>query len=499
MKIRINIFLLFLFLLLGAGRVKQSSLIILYAGQPKDEGMLASLELQRYLYLRLGELPDIRVFHSGEKLPLRCILIGDLDHVRGIAGGMDIPDIPNTLGRQEYVLKSGNGNRLFIVGGSTVAMLYGVYKFLESTGIGFSIDGDIIPDKQVRTVRLSGFDKIYKPAFALRGILPFHDFPEGPDWWNEDDYKAVITQLPKMGMNFIGFHTYPATVPFKGGRRAEPLVWIGLRGQFNPDGTVKTAYPALHANTRDSSWGYNPRKTSDYSSGASQIFETDHYGADYMKDVSEWPHTRQQNIEIFNKVGKLLHSAFTMAKDLGVKTCLGTETPLTIPYSVKKASRSRGLDPASDRAVQDAYEGIFSRIKAAYQVDYYWLCTPESSTWQGESNAVIENTERDLRNAVAAAKKVHAPFTLATCGWVLGPSRNRAEFDTLLPKDIPFSCINRDVGNTPVDTGFKEIKDRPKWEITWLEDDPGLTAPEFWAGRVLKDGLDAYRYGCTGF
>ena len=61
------------------------------------------------------------------------------------------------------------------------------------------------------------------PLFNLRGIQPFHDFPEGPDWWNLDDYKAVFSQLPKLRMNFFGLHTYPEGHP-----NAEPTVWIGL-------------------------------------------------------------------------------------------------------------------------------------------------------------------------------------------------------------------------------------------------------------------------------
>ena len=52
-------------------------------------------------------------------------------------------------------------------------------------------------------------DETGKPLFDLRGIQPFHDFPEGPDWWNRDDYKAILGQLPKLGMNFFGLHTYP--------------------------------------------------------------------------------------------------------------------------------------------------------------------------------------------------------------------------------------------------------------------------------------------------
>ena len=51
--------------------------------------------------------------------------------------------------------------------------------------------------------------KILPKDLKLRGIQPFHDFPEGPDWWNIDGYKAVLAQLPKMRMNFFGLHTYP--------------------------------------------------------------------------------------------------------------------------------------------------------------------------------------------------------------------------------------------------------------------------------------------------
>jgi hypothetical protein len=51
-----------------------------------------------------------------------------------------------------------------------------------------------------------------KPLFDRRGIQPFHDFPEGPDWWNVDAYKANIGQLTRLRMNFLGLHTYPEGV-----------------------------------------------------------------------------------------------------------------------------------------------------------------------------------------------------------------------------------------------------------------------------------------------
>ncbi len=100
--------------------------------------------------------------------------------------------------------------------------------------------------------------------------------------------------------------------------------------------------------------------------------------------------------------------------------------------------------------------------------------------------------------AIAAAKNVDAPFTLATCGWVLGPKQDRALFDKFLPKKMPMSCINREVGHAPVEPRFDNVEDRPKWAIPWLEDDPALISPQLWVGRMRADALDALEYGCTG-
>ena len=71
-------------------------------------------------------------------------------------------------------------------------------------------------------------------------------------------------------------------------------------------------------------------------------------------------------------------------------------------------------------------------------------------------------------------------------------------FDKVLPKDMAVSCINRQVGYTPVDAGFAEVQGRSKWAIPWLEDDPALSAPQLWAARMRRDAADALRYGCDG-
>ena len=144
------------------------------------------------------------------------------------------------------------------------------------------------------------------------------------------------------------------------------------------------------------------------------------------------------------------------------------------------------------------YEGMFRRVAQSYPLDYFWLWTPEGWTWDGVKDEEVTATVEDLRQALAAAQKVKAPFSLATCGWVLGPPQDRTLFDRELPKDVALSCINRTVGHSPVERGFAAVKGRPAWAIPWLEDDPSLTSPQLWVGRMRRDAADARRYGATG-
>ena len=67
-----------------------------------------------------------------------------------------------------------------------------------------------------------------------------------------------------------------------------------------------------------------------------------------------------------------------------------------------------------------------------------------------------------------------------------------------MPKHMPMSGLNRAVGWSPVDPAFGRIQGRPKWVISWLEDDPAMTSPQLWVGRMRKDAADALAYGCTG-
>ena len=72
--------------------------------------------------------------------------------------------------------------------------------------------------------------------------------------------------------------------------------------------------------------------------------------------------TPEQCNALFDRMGEFLGDAFTFARQLGIKTCIGTETPLTIPTPVQERLQAAGKNPADPAVVQELYEGMFQRI-----------------------------------------------------------------------------------------------------------------------------------------
>lgn len=480
----------------------------------------AARELRRYIYLRTGTLVTIEKAEHNLPEYGDLIVLGnkDRDIIKRLAMEGWIESEMVGLKPQSYIateiIQTGRKIQL-LAGGDDIAVLYAAYRFVENMGVRFYLHGDHFPEERLRisdknvevpkgaelltrrketpTEKLKFLNEIGKPMFALRGIQPFHDFPEGPDWWNYEDYAAILSQIVKLRMNFIGLHTYPEKRP-----NAEPTVWIGLEADADKNGNVKYSYPASYQNSLRGNWGYKAKKTSDYTFGANQLFERDDYGPEVMYGLMPEPTEPDKCNEVFNRTGDMLKKVFEYARGLNVKVCVGTETPLVVPKLVAERLKAEGKNPADNEVVKELYKGIFKRIVDKYPIDYYWFWTPEGWTWEGTKPEEVTNTINDLNAAIKAYKEINPPFALATCGWVLGPQQDRALFDKVLPKNIAVSCINRDVGRTPVDKGFVKVKERSKWAIPWLEDDPALTSLQLWVGRMRRDAADAYRYGCDG-
>ena len=463
---------------------------------------VAAAEIRRYVYARTGELPRLREARALARVPAGSLAVAAKGGA--FASGLEAGAAAkvDSLGPEDYWLKTlerGSARTVLVAGGGGPGVLYGAYKLAEALGVRFGLEGDIVPDDRTPWAA-PGLDETCRPLFAVRGIQPFHDFPEGPDWWSLENYKAVLAQLPKLGLNFFGLHTYPENPSKAHGAtpNAEPTVWIGRREDFRPDGSVAAAYPASYQNTARGNWGYESKRTSDFHFGAALLFDRDDFGNDVMEGLGPEPAAPEAMNAAFDRAAAVFGNAFALARRLGVKTCVGTETPLTVPDLVRKRLAEDGRDPKDPAVVKDLYKAMFARVAAAYPVDYYWFWTNEGWTWDDASPEAVKAVTTDLDMAVRAWSELGPPFRLATCGWVLGPPSNRTLFDQVLPKDVAMSTINREVGKAPVDPGFSRVRGRSLWAIPWLEDDPALTSPQLWAGRMRRDAADALRYGCDG-
>ena len=469
------------------------TLTVVEPRDPSTREHLAALELQRYFYLRTGELASFST-----EVPARgdaILLLRREDARLSEWLGEDGEATARALRTEEFLLKSvdaSNGRRVCVVGGDDTGTLYGAYRFCERLGVRYYLHGDVIPEERIAP-ELPEVDETGRPLFADRGILPFHDFPEGPDWWTFDDYAVHLSQMAKLRMNRIGFHCYP-----EGGVGPEPLVWIGLPEDVNPDGTVEFAYPSHWAGSLTGTFGYAPTKTGEFAAGAALLFAADDHGSPVTDGHRPVPADLGGCIEVFDRAGRFLDAVFAEASALGIRTVIGTETPLAVPTALQQRLRARGLDPQSPETVARLYEGMFRRIAAAHPLDDYWLWTPEGWTWSGVTQDQVDVTMRDIRLAHRALEAAGHPFGLATSGWVLGPPQQRTLFDEELPGEVAVSCINRHVGFDWVEPGFSRIEERRQWAIPWLEDDPAMILPQLWVGRMRRDAADAHAYGCTG-
>ena len=457
---------------------------------------LAANEVRRYVYLRTGKLLELRRGPGGAA----SIVVTRKD--RAMCG-----ELGQELAPQQFTLKSASADgttNYTIVGGDETGTLYGAYRFAEMLGVRFGLDGDVLPDAPL--VSWPGMDETGKPRFALRGLQPFHDFSVGPDWWNLADYQSVLTQMAKLRMNFIGLHTYPSWNRDAG---PEANVWIGLPEDVDAQGNVKSGYEAGVVTTRRG-WAVRPFPTSKYASGAGLLFENDEYGPDFMLDCLEWPKTAEAGAAMFNRYGDMQQAAFGHARRLGIKTCVGTETPLGVPKLLAEKLQAQGMKPDDPATIRRLYEGTFLRLMRKIQPDYYGFCTPE--VWLGMQPGcpgweitTTANVERDLGLAQAAAKSVQAAFGMSTGGWRLGTREDPLWIDQHTPKSWATSSINTGLGRDPVEKSYGSIAGRSKWAITWAEDDETAGAHcctcwdiQLWTQRVFADSAEAFRYGCDG-
>ena len=305
----------------------------------------------------------------------------------------------------------------------------------------------------------------------IRGLQPFHDFAEGPDWWDLDQYKLLLDQMAKLKMNFIGLHTY-------GGDLAEPTVWTGRPANFNPNtGQIypNGSYPSAYMSTAAGAvWGGEKMNISEYLFGSQNAFASECFSSAAMRAAGDCPdslrNTTEPQVPLMDGVAALLKDAFAWGRELGLKSCVGTEVGEAVPPQER----------AHPAALKEYYKGALQRIEATYRADYYWIWTPEG--WPARNNASMELSDpsvvasiNDFMALNQAKRELNSTISLATSGWTLGPRRDRSYFDKILPPEWALSSINEKVGNANVELEYRDVRpERETWSIPWLEDDPGL-------------------------
>lgn len=235
----------------------------------------AAQDVQRYLYLQTGQLPGLLVLQRPATLATANATLREAARRAGLSGctrgvrsavcvvastgsklhtaarsllppegAQHLDDARDFLASKQalhgnshahvtQLIEGGVESPSFLVcsGLDRQSTRHAAYTLVQRvTNVRFALHGDIIPDPSNRAPGgLCGLlasprftaDHIgayLATAVSVRGIQPFHDFSEGPDWWNADEYYVVLDQISKLKMNFIGLHTYPL---------AEPTVWTG--------------------------------------------------------------------------------------------------------------------------------------------------------------------------------------------------------------------------------------------------------------------------------
>jgi hypothetical protein len=133
--------------------------------------------------------------------------------------------------------------------------------------------------------------------------------------------------------NALATHTYPYSKELGTGTN-EPAVWLGPAELVNADGSVAAAYPTSWASTSRSEWGYVGTNSSAFFAGAAPLFDFECAGHPVQAGNASrcpWPTSPGAAVDLFNDVGALWAQQFPFWKSLGVKSIMGTESPMPLP------------------------------------------------------------------------------------------------------------------------------------------------------------------------
>jgi len=472
--------------------VTDSSRIVISAGASARIRHGAA-DLQRYLAIATGAVhPVVEASTAGSDGPAFALGftgdggVGDDLAAKALAG--------RPTAAEGYALRR-SGDTIAILGADEAGAVYGIYGLLEEAyGCGFFLGSEIVPPGTAPLLPET-LDIQRSPAFATRGLLPWYDFLSGPTAWNLPEYKLYIDRMVRTGLNFLGLHVYSTgSVNRSGG--AEPFLSFSWRG-VGHDGYLDT--------TQTARWGYQPMRTSEFAFGTDQVFAGEVFGADAAIGACG-------SLDAVVRAKALLGAALDYAKERGLRVCVGFE-PAAIPQEILAAIPTNAKRPKRDRdgstqqvldlasvVAHDILKRRLDDLLDTYpQVDAIWLWQNEDAAWTIR-HAGADTLPFDpayLRAAHDYVKQRAPEVQVVVSGW--GAVHER--FDQLhgeLPKDMPFSALNHNLGTSETDEVYGRLEGRSRWPIPWLEDDATLWQPQFHVERFRNDIERAHRFGADG-
>ena len=323
---------------------------------------LAGREIRRYVYLRTGTLLPIvnRLPDGGEG---GLIVVGRRTGRRcGHVERSCRQDAVDRLAAEQYVLKTLRRNGrpvLLVVGGDGIGALYAAYHFAERLGVRFYLHGDVLPDRRIaRRFARAGRN----PQAAVRSPRnsAVSRFPRGAGLVEWRRLQGDLRPIAEDGDELL------RAARLSRGRRRPGAARVdrpGRRDCRRRQGEGQLSVAALHHGQCQRRLGISRREDERLCLRRRRLFDRDDFGAEYMRGTLPWNKMPPEECNaLFDRMGDLLDDAFTFAHRLGIKTCIGTETPLTIPAAVKQRLRAAGKNPDDPAVVQEIYEGMFQRI-----------------------------------------------------------------------------------------------------------------------------------------
>lgn len=397
---------------------------------------------------------------------------------------------PSAFQNAEAYTISAASNQVTLTGASEAALQYAVYEFLERQGAYFGIDGDSYPLDSPQRLILPAVGQPWSssPRFAVRGLLPWPDFLNCISVYNEEDFRAYFESMVRMRFNTFGMHVYTG-----------PEQWAESYLSFEFGGV---GHLAFLDNSGSHRWGYLPERTSRFSMGASQFYDSEVFGSDATRLAKDpW--------ETAERTQYLLRTSLDYAKRLGLRTGVGFE-PYQIPDEIWRALppevKPEKMPDRHSAAPRFDIESVTSRkllearlgqlLEAYPEVDHVWLWQDEQMNWEGRKTGMSFSVT-PFQQAYDFLKRNAPQKRLVLGGWG-GVARDFEQFHKKLPLDIVFSCLSDSLGWDPIDEVFGKLEGRERWPIPWLEDDPAMWLPQFHVHRFERDLNLAEQYGCQG-